>query len=215
MSDDQRGEKIDRYYRWISRFYRFHEGWFESALRERSLEFLALSEGERILEVGCGTGFTLLEIARRIGSPGTCHGVDISLSMLARARTNPPDDEPVLVQSDAGRLPYGDAVFDAVYMSGVLELYDDPRRIEILREIRRVLQPDGGRFVLATMTDDGRASGLLRFYEWMRHILPGIVPCRSVDAERLAIEAGFSVRRRERIRLKGLVPIQVLLLRPQ
>jgi ubiquinone/menaquinone biosynthesis C-methylase UbiE len=218
VSDDRRNARIDTYYRWISGLYGLHEGWFEKTLRETALEFLSPSPGERVLEVGCGTGFTLREIVRRVGASGCAHGLDVSTEMLARARARaavPEGQQPNLVRADAAALPYGSAVFDAAYMSGVLELFEDAGRSLMLNEVRRVLRRPGGRFVLATMTDDGRASGVLRFYEWMRTVLPGIVPCRSVDAERLAVEAGFTVRRSERIRLNGLVPIQVLLLRPQ
>jgi len=214
---ERRRRGIDRYYRRVSRLYGLHEGWFEKALRERALGFLSPVEGENILEIGCGTGLALRDIARRVGPHGACHGLDISFEMLIRARTVCRDvlgSGFSLVRSDAARLPYGEGVFDAVCVSGVLELYDDPERIEILGEVRRVLKPDSGRLVLATMADDGRASGVLRFYEWVRRVLPGIVPCRSVEAERLAAGAGLAVGRRDRIRLRGLVPIQILFLRP-
>ena len=173
-------------------------------------------EGERILEIGCGTGLALQEIAGRTGPSGSIHGLDVSPDMLQRARIalgGCSATPPVFMRADAATLPYADGLFDGAYMSGVLELYDEPHRLRILTETRRVLRPGAGRLALAVMRDDGKASGLLRFYEWARKVIPGVIPCTSVDAVSLAQQAGFTIDRRERIRLKGILPIEVLLLK--
>jgi ubiquinone/menaquinone biosynthesis C-methylase UbiE len=205
---------IDRYYRWISRFYGLHEGWFEKALRQKALRFLVPRPGETILEIGCGTGFALSEIMSQAGPSIHLHGLDISAEMLerARARLERFSHTVWLLRADARALPYADGSFDGGYMSGVLELHADPERAQILREAQRILKPGAGRLVLATMTDDGRARGLLRAYEWSRRVLPGIIPAHAVDSDRLASEAGFEILQKESLRLKGLVPIRILLL---
>lgn len=214
QNEDARRAGIRRYYRWISRFYGLHEGWFERALREKAVELLCPAEGEAILEVGCGAGFALPAMAARIGPSGSLSGLDLSLEMIRRARAKTEARAlraSFFTRADALALPFRDGVFDAVYMSGVLELYDEPARVEILKEVARVLKPESGRAVVAAMSDDGRTSSLLRAYEWVRAVLPGIVPCGSVDGERFASEAGLSVQQSARVRLKGLVPIEILL----
>jgi ubiquinone/menaquinone biosynthesis C-methylase UbiE len=208
--------QINRYYRWISKFYGFHEQWFERALREKTIEFLHPIEGERILEIGCGTGLALREIAGRTGPSGSIHGLDVSPDMLQRARValgSCSATPPVFMRADAATLPYADGLFDGAYMSGVLELYDEPQRLQILTETRRVLKPGTGRLALAVMRDDGKASGLLRFYEWARRVIPGVIPSTSVDADPLLREVGFRIEQREKLRLKGLLPVEVILAR--
>ncbi|MCK4548260.1 MAG: methyltransferase domain-containing protein [Candidatus Eisenbacteria sp.] len=207
--------RIDRYYRWISRFYGIHERWFEKSLREKAIEFLSPSPDERVLEIGCGTGLALREIAQRVGPSGFSHGLDISLPMLEQAREicdSACRPDPLLLRGNAGSLPYQDGSLDGAYMSGVLELYGHAQRVRILSEAKRVLKAESGRLALAVMSNDGKALGLLRFYEWVRDVLPGIIPCRSVEVDRLVSETGFEVRRRERLRLKGVLPIEVVLL---
>ena len=53
---------------------------------DRALERTKPALGERVLDVGCGCGRTTLELAARVGSPGSVTGIDISTVMLARAR---------------------------------------------------------------------------------------------------------------------------------
>jgi len=100
----------------------------------------------RILDVGCGTGALVAEIARR--HPGVrVTGVDLSAAMLAIAarelrgllagaagRTD-------LVQAPADGLPFPDGAFHVVVSAFVLQLV--PSRHRALREMRRVLVPDG------------------------------------------------------------------------
>jgi len=206
---------IDRYYCWMSRLYGVHEGWFERTLRETALEMLSPRVGERILDIGCGTGYALSDLARRAGPSASVHGLDGSWAMIQRARVRTRDREASVhvSRADARALPYRTQSFDAVYSSGVLELYDAGTRVDILSEAKRVVRTSG-RIVLATMHDDGRASWALGLYEWLREVLPGMIPCRPVNGGELASRVGLTVVRTEPVRLKGLVPIEVLLLTP-
>ena len=95
--------------------------------------------GERILEVGCGTGSDLLQFAKH-GAIAT--GIDLTAKHveLARERLG---DLAVIQRADMRCLPFADGAFDYVYSHGVLMYSDEPEKI--VREIYRVLQP-GGRF---------------------------------------------------------------------
>lgn len=95
--------------------------------------------GERVLEVGCGTGSDLLQFAKH-GAIAT--GVDITDRHLELARQRLGDLAKV-VKADGRDLPFPDGSFDYVYSHGVIMCSDDPRRI--VEEIFRVLKP-GGRF---------------------------------------------------------------------
>jgi arsenite methyltransferase len=111
-------------------------------LRDR----LALSPGEKVLDVGCGPGYLAEEMARDVGPDGEVCGIDISESMLALARDRCSASSQVSLR--AGRceeIPYGDGVFDAAVSVQVYEYVQDIERA--LAELFRVLRP-GGRAVI-------------------------------------------------------------------
>jgi trans-aconitate methyltransferase len=102
------------------------------------LELLAAQPGERILDLGCGTGQLTAEIAR---SGAHVVGLDNSADMLANARRNYPDLEFVLADASAFDFP---APFDAVFSNAALHWVQDADGAAA--SIARALRP-GGRFV--------------------------------------------------------------------
>jgi trans-aconitate 2-methyltransferase len=107
----------------------------------RVLERLAPHAGERILDIGCGTGRLTSEVAAR--APGTrVAGVDRSWSMVAEAHRHAGGF--TLAQADATRLPFGDRTFDAVFSTATFHWVPD--HAALFAEIHRVLSP-GGRLV--------------------------------------------------------------------
>ena len=115
----------------------------------RVLALLAPRSGERVLEIGCGHGRTLREVARRV-APGLAAGVDPSAVMRSVARRENGAGIAAgtveIEDGDSGALPYPDASFDKVF--SVHSLYFWPSLEQGLREIRRVLRA-GGTLLLA------------------------------------------------------------------
>jgi ubiquinone/menaquinone biosynthesis C-methylase UbiE len=110
--------------------------------------------GETVLEVGPGTGYYTLPVARALQPGGTLHIADVQPAMLdhatAKAREAGIDNvEPR--ESDARNLPYAAASFDAAYLVAVLG--EVPDQDAALRELRRVLRP-GGRLVVGELFGD-------------------------------------------------------------
>ena len=70
----------------ISRGYDLMADGSEHAIRERGIRALCLSPGERVLEIGYGTGHGLVSLANVVGQTGEVHGVDVSAGMTAVAR---------------------------------------------------------------------------------------------------------------------------------
>jgi SAM-dependent methyltransferase len=95
--------------------------------------------GERVLEIGCGTGADLLQFAKH-GAIAT--GIDITSEHLKLARERVGNKAQVLY-ADATNIPLKTASFDYVYSHGVLHHIDKPRLV--VDEIFRLLRP-GGRF---------------------------------------------------------------------
>ncbi len=199
-------------YNRIAPIYDFAEGRFEKGYREAGLEQLAPSPGEKILEIGYGTGHTIVELARAVGS-GTVYGLDISGGMrriaLARVRRAGLADRVDLDVGDACHLPFLDNSFDAVYMSFTLELFDTPEIPIVLRECRRVLR-DGGRLCDVSMAKNGRPTRMLRLYEWAHAHFEQIADCRPIYVKKSMVEAGFRDLRARNLSMWHL-PVEVVL----
>jgi SAM-dependent methyltransferase len=102
-----------------------------------------LHSGDRVLDLGSGTGELTAEIA---AVAGHAVGAEVAEAALARARARHPALEFRLVPLD-GPLPFDDGAFDVVWASEVIEHVADTARW--LSEVRRVLVP-GGRLLLTT-----------------------------------------------------------------
>ncbi len=117
------------------------------AVAERSLDLLAMQPGERVLEVGCGSGVFLPLLAQAVGEAGKVLGVDHASAFVQQARERTQQTKWVQVdEGDAYGLPYADDSFDAAHCDRVLMHLDDPSAA--LAEMRRVVRP-GGRVVVA------------------------------------------------------------------
>lgn len=125
--------------------------------RTRLREVLALEPGERVLEIGPGTGHYALEVAKWLAE-GTPHGTldvfDLQREMLDHVMYRAQErgiTNITLTRGDARMLPYPDGDFDAAYLAVVLG--EIPDQDATLRELRRVLKP-GGRLVVGEILVD-------------------------------------------------------------
>ena len=98
-----------------------------------------LGPGDRVLDVACGTGVLAREAAPRITPDGSVAGLDINRGMLTVAAQLAPHID--WRHGDAGKLPFADASFEAVISQFGLMFFPD--RSQSLREMMRVLVPDG------------------------------------------------------------------------
>lgn len=130
---------------------RYEERWkfyVEAAIRE-TLRRLGARPGDRVMDVGCGTGALLNRVSLLV--PGArLAGVELSPAMLeiALGRLGGSAD---LRQGRAEDLPFGEAAFDIVVSTNVFHFIRHP--VEALREMSRVLRPSG-RLVLTDWCDD-------------------------------------------------------------
>jgi SAM-dependent methyltransferase len=132
-------------------------------LFEAVLDAAGIGPGTRVLDVGCGSGLTLVLADRRGAIPS---GLDISPGLLGIARERLPDAE--LREGDMESLPFGDAAFDAVVGVNAFQFAGDPRRA--LREAARVARP-GGRVVASLFAAPERSQGTV-VHEAMSALIP-------------------------------------------
>jgi SAM-dependent methyltransferase len=123
----------------------------------RSLALMELRRGERVIDVGCGTGIFLPLLAEGVSPRGEVVGIDQAAPYVEQARQRVRALPAVRVdEGDAYALPYQSASFDAGHYERVLMHLADP--VAAIREMRRVVRP-GGRIVAVepawdTMTID-------------------------------------------------------------
>jgi ubiquinone/menaquinone biosynthesis C-methylase UbiE len=92
------------------------------------VDAISIETSRRVLDVGCGTGSTTLAIARRLGSEGSCTGIDISEPMIvaARARAERERTAATFVLADAQTHAFDRARFDTIVSRFGVMFFDDP-----------------------------------------------------------------------------------------
>lgn len=122
--------------------------------RDRLRSVLAPEPGERVLEIGPGTGYYTLDMAEWLGPEGGVEIFDLQQQFLDHVSNRAAERglaNVVPTQGDATALPYEPASMDAVVLTAVLGEIPDP--VAALREIRRVLKPKG-RLVVGELFGD-------------------------------------------------------------
>ncbi len=122
--------------------------------RGRLGEILEARKGERILEVGPGTGYYTLDVAEWIKPDGRLDILDLQREMLDHTMRRAGEAGLANVtpaQADATSMPYEDGTFDAAYLVAVLG--EIPDQDAALHELSRVLKP-GGRLIVGELLGD-------------------------------------------------------------
>lgn len=112
-------------------------------LAELFLRHVGLREGQRVLDVACGTGVVARQAAGMLGSAGSVVGIDLNAKMLEVAAANSPEAEATIEwrEGDAADLPSTDEQFDVALCQQGLQFI--PNKAAALREMHRVLKPGG------------------------------------------------------------------------
>jgi len=153
---------------------------------------LATSQGDLVLDAGCGTGNVSLRVSE---AGGRVVALDYCLGALEDHRAKDGDSSPVLADV-ARQLPFADGCFDRIVSSNVLFALPAESQRYALREFRRVLKP-GGTIVLANMLrgrhgvktaanvirDGVRADGLRATLAKMTRLMPDMVKMAYYNAK--------------------------------
>jgi len=196
-----------RFYDRISHAYDLIADGGEHKARERGLALLDVRCGESALEIGYGTGHSLVQLAQSVGESGHVTGIDISPGMQSvaqkRIASAGVEGRVEFLLGSVPPLPVADRTFDVITLSFTLELFPLDTIPLVLAECRRVLKPGGrlGVVSMATVADGNQESLLERTYIWMHTHFPHIVDCQPIPLEKLIVAAGFSCDQRERIDL--------------
>lgn len=179
----------------LSRWYDKLVGWSEKKARKIGLTKLGANDGERILEIGFGTGHCMQALTQSVGQSGKVYGIDISEGMLRITQQRLTDaglaDRAELRCGDATQLPFDSNSIDAVFMSFTLELFDTPEIPLVLQECKRVLR-QGGRACVVALSKK-RETWVTKAYEWLHRKLPNYADCRPIFVQKALEAAGFHI----------------------
>lgn len=165
-----------------------HGAHYEASMRAHGLRMLdaaAIRPNARVLDVGCGSGDTTLDAARR-ASTGTALGVDLSVPMLERARAGARDEgitNVVFEQADAQLYPFAEASVDVVISRFGSMFFSDP--VAAFANIGRAMAP-GGRMAIATWQPlDGN--------EWQRALIGALAMGRDIPSPPVGAPGPFGL----------------------
>lgn len=207
----QTREQTRAFYNKISRAYDLLADRSEAPVRRAGLDLLKARAGEKVLEIGFGTGNSLVSLAKAVGPNGIVFGLDLADGMLKLAREKLSAagmaGRARLRCGDAARMTYADASMDAVFMSFTLELFDTPEIPQVLFECKRVLRP-GGRIVVVGMSKQGNQDPLIGVFEWAHRHFPNFVDCRPIFVRDEMEQAGFRIART--VKKHMWIPVEIV-----
>ena len=143
---------------WLASQERIERGiaWFG----EQALAAAAPRPGERVLDIGCGTGGTTAALAAAVGATGHVLGVDISEPLVAAARARHIANAS-FERADAATQPFDPASFDLVFSRFGVMFFGDP--VAAFTNLRRALKPSGRLIFVCWRTPQENPWGLVPF----------------------------------------------------
>lgn len=191
-------ERVAKQYDRLARRYEARWQHYVQASVRETLARVDLRPGVRLLDIGCGTGALLREVAQRAPDVPAV-GIDVSHQMLGVARADLASPSRLL-QADVHRLPLQEGTFDVVVSSSSFHYWPDP--YVALGQIAGVLRP-GGQLVITDWCDDFLACRVCdRLLRLLSRTHQRIYTARECDA--LLREAGYEVKKVDRYKIDWL-----------
>ena len=183
----------------------------ETQAKERALNLANIKNGQAILEVALGTGFTFKEIVS-LNADGLNVGIDISDKMIQlaekRISKRPASGKVELKQASAFDIPYPEQTFDLILNCYMLDLIPFAEMGSIMTEFHRLLKP-GGKLALTNMTSG--KSKLSHFYGYLSRLSPKLMGgCRPVDLKEMLVQHDFEVKTQDYVE-QFFFPSEILL----
>jgi SAM-dependent methyltransferase len=152
---------------WLASYERIQRG--IAGFGEAALAAAAAKPGEKVLDVGCGTGSTTAELARAVGPDGHVLGVDISEPLIGAARAHKLANATFAV-GDAATHPFETASVDLVFSRFGVMFFGDP--VAAFKNLRRALRPLGRLVFLCWRTPLENPWGLVPMRAAAPHLPP-------------------------------------------
>lgn len=129
----------------------------EKSLRQVELDIVKINAGDKVLEIGCGTGTLSLLAKDRTGNSGKVSGIDAAPEMIQKAKmkANRQNKNVDFQVADIINIPYDNNMFDVVMCSFMIFHISSEKREKGFRDIFRVLKNNGTIVIVDTIKDEG------------------------------------------------------------
>jgi ubiquinone/menaquinone biosynthesis C-methylase UbiE len=205
-------ENAKKFYNGFSRWYDTIAGKSEEKYRKMGLDFLGIKPGDHVLEIGFGTGHSLVTLARAAGKEGFVGGIELSDGMAEvtnrRLKIDGVGNHISLCLADGANIPFCRLSFDAIFMSFTLELFDTPEIKKVLIQSKSILK-EGGKMVVVSLAKTKAPKIPEQIYEWFHKKFPIHVDCRPINAKIAFQEAGFDISNIKTETMWGL-PVMII-----
>jgi demethylmenaquinone methyltransferase/2-methoxy-6-polyprenyl-1,4-benzoquinol methylase len=194
----------------MSKYYDLIAAPSEKRFKDIGIEMLDLRAGMRVLELGCGTGYSLEKISKLVGGNGKIFGCDISEGMLTQtqkrlSKSSFPSKAHIF-QTNILDPPIKKKIFDRIFLCFVLEIFPDEDIRQVLGNCRSLLKDDGQICVVSIQYEKNIP---IKIYEWAHRKFPNVVDCRPIELEMHLLEAGYELVKKRREKMWGL-PIEII-----
>jgi ubiquinone/menaquinone biosynthesis C-methylase UbiE len=197
----------------ISRWYDLFSQPWEGPARRAGLQMLGIQHGEKVLEIGAGTGHGLVALSKATRPSGRVYGLDLSPGMLDVAQKRLIDQDLInnvlLLVADANCLTFQSESFDALFASFVIELFEPDEVPLLLKGCREVLRI-GGRLCAVSLSKTGDSFIMRGLYEWAQRRFPRLIDCRPIYLSKALESAGFEIQASAR-RSSLDLPVEIVL----
>lgn len=174
----------------------------EKRFADIGIGMLDVQQNESVLDIGCGTGYSLVKFA---DMGAKVIAIDLSEEMLKVAQRKIRNKTVDLIQADGLFTPFSDDQFKNIFISFALELFDTPEIPKVLEEIKRILNINGKLGVVSLAKQNTLT---VRMYEWFHRLMPTLVDCRPIYLQPILKEAGFLIQKSTVKTMWGL-PVEI------
>ena len=180
----------------LSSIYDLISGGTERKFISDTIGALNIAGTENYLEIGCGTGTGLVELAKKSPFAEHVNGIDISFGMCQNAgqkiRRQKLQVSSSVCQANGFSLPFCSTEFDLVFMSFTFELIPHHLYQPLCSEVLRVLKPAGVFSTINIMKSESR-NPIFALYKWGHAYFPKFIDCRPVDSNAILRSFGFEI----------------------
>ncbi len=188
QSDANQAQKLRKEYTALAPIYDLRWSAYLDASLRLTLRTVGDLPAERLLDVACGTG-RLLELIAKRPNVSELVGIDKVPAMLDVARQRL-GQRATLLECDAVQLPFGDESFQLITSTSALHYFEDADAI--LREMRRVISPDGNLVITDWCRDFFSMSMLNCVLPWTHHA--HVHTYSSIELQQCLAHAGFAIK---------------------
>ncbi len=188
-------EQTKKDFKQVAWFYNMWSGLTESKAAKKVIELADIHNGERIIEIACGTGVVFREIVKR-NPDGDNLGIDLSNDMLAKARKLLEKEDATsyeLRQGDIFELHIENESYDKLVNNFMIDLMPEDKFDEILLAFYKVLKPNGVAVVSTFSFGERKAN---KFWVWVAEHFPRLLTeCRPVEISDNLERIGFEIEK--------------------